>query len=113
MNVRKFSEAVEHKNTSTCIAYEYGLPTSSVDAALIELSGRYPDEGWALNSSCIALVHVVQGSGTISTDAASTELSTDDQVLLMPYDKYALDGTMKLLYIASPAWTPEQAEHVQ
>lgn len=84
-----------------------------MNAAVIELSGRYPDEGWALNTACTSLVHIVKGKGTVSTGRRTEELSADDQILLMPNEKYFFDGTMKLLYIASPAWTPEQAEHVE
>ncbi|MEC3979527.1 hypothetical protein [Amycolatopsis sp. H20-H5] len=113
MDVRRSNEAIEYKNSGACLAYEYELPSDSVNAAVIELAGRYPDEGWALNTACTSLVHIVKGNGTISTAQTKEDLSTDDQVLLMPNEKYFFDGNMKLLYIASPAWTTEQAEHVK
>jgi hypothetical protein len=110
MNVCKSSEAIEYKNSSTCLAYEYELSSRSVNAAVIELSGRNPDNGWTLNTTCTSLIHIIQGSGTVSTQQAMVEFFIDDQVLLMSNEKYFFDGTMKLLFIATPAWTPEQAE---
>lgn len=102
-----------YQNTEACLAYEYGHPTSELNAAVIDLSGRYPDDGWALNTACTALIHVMQGRGELVGDGAISDLAEGDQVLITPNEPYAFDGTMKLLYISTPAWTPEQAKHVE
>ncbi len=113
MNIRRNSEAVAHQNTAVCVAYEYTMPVDVVNAAVIELSGRYPDEGWVLNTTCTSLIHVIRGHGCVEGEHGTTELATGDQVLIARGEKYSLDGSMKLLYVATPAWTPEQAEHTQ
>ena len=111
MNIRRNSEATAHKNTEACVAYEYPMPTDALNAAVIELSGRYPDEGWIANSAVTSLVHVVHGNGTITNKQGVTDLAAGDQVLIAPEEKYFFDGSMKLLYVATPAWTPEQAKY--
>jgi hypothetical protein len=113
MEVRRKAEAIAHKNTAICIAYEYAMPTISIDTAVIELAGRYPDKGWALNTACTALVHVARGEGTVITKEGAVSIGEDDQVLITPHELYAFDGEMKLLFSATPAWTPEQARVVE
>lgn len=113
MNIRRSNEAITHQNTSTCVAYEYATSIDAVNAAVIELSGRYPDEGWVMNTICTSLVHITQGRGSIEGEHGTTQLSTGDQVLIAPGEKYSFDGSMRLLYVATPAWTPEQAKHTQ
>lgn len=109
MEVRKKTEAQRHENSPTCTAFEYGMSTQEIDSAVIELRGRYPEAGWAVNTVSIALIHVVRGEGYIYKDSNSIPLGEDDQILILPNEKYALEGEMKLLFSSSPAWSPEQA----
>ena len=111
MNILRNTEATAHRNTGACVAYEYPMPTNALNAAVIELSGRYPDEGWIANSSVTSLVHVIHGNGSIANKQNVTELATGDQVLIPPNEDYFFDGSMKLLYVATPSWTPEQAKY--
>ncbi|HEX6416153.1 MAG TPA: hypothetical protein VFZ62_01380 [Candidatus Saccharimonadales bacterium] len=111
MEIRKLSEARRHDNTAACTAYEYGMPTGEIDSAVVELSGRYPDEGWVFNTACTALVHVIKGEGRVLTPGGERELGEDDQVLIKPDERYAFEGDLKLLFSATPAWSPDQARH--
>ena len=112
MYFRKGSEALRHENSSACVAYEYQLPTSELDSAVIELSGRYPEKGWALNTSCTSLIYVIKGAGWVISEEARTKVSEGHQVLIEKGEKYALHGDMKLLFSAAPAWSPDQARKV-
>lgn len=110
MNILNKTDAVRHDNSVVCVAYEYDQPTDAVDAAAIELSGRYPETGWAINTKCTSLVHVISGRGHAYFANNKSEMSEDSQVLIEKNEEYALEGEMKLLFIASPKWTPEQAQ---
>lgn len=112
MQVRKISEATRHENSPFCTAYEYHMPTRELDCAVIDLAGRYPASGWAMNTACTSLVHVVEGEGRILFETGEYRLGKDDQLLIEKDDKYALDGAMKLLFSAAPAWSPDQAKNV-
>jgi hypothetical protein len=112
VKVLKKTDAIRHENTSSCVAYEYNQPTNELDAAVITLSGRYPENGWVLNTACTSLVHVVSGRGHVYFAGSEVELAEDHQVLIERGEKYALEGEMKLLFIASPKWTPEQAKSI-
>lgn len=113
MKIRKKAESIQRNNTDTCVAYEYKLPTSAIDSAVIELSGRYPESGWVLNTVSESILHVVGGAGIIYFEEGSTLLEEDDQVLIQRGERYALEGGMKLLFSATPAWTSEQANFVE
>lgn len=112
MEVRKKIDALRHENSPACIALEYDMPTDKIDSAVIELNGRYPESGWALNTACTALIHVIRGEGRVYREAGDIALEEDDQLLIRPNEKYALEGEMKLLFSASPAWSPGQARTI-
>lgn len=112
LNIVKYGEARPNRTAPTCLAYEYETSVGAINGAVIELSGRYPESGWALNMECTSLVHIVDGTGRIMSEDGETALVAGDQILIAPEEKYIFDGNMKLLYIATPSWTASQARNV-
>lgn len=100
-----------HKNSATTTAYEYDTGSSVINGALITIAGRYPESGWALNTHSTSLIHVTKGGGVALFDRNSIDLASDDELLIEPDEKYAFEGDMTILYVATPAWTTDQAEH--
>lgn len=113
MEIKSKAEATPHANTSACTAYEYGMPTDVIDSAVIELNGRYPEEGWVLNTACTSLVHVIKGTGSLLSPEGEYPLEEDTQVQISPNEKYAFEGKMKLLFSASPRWSPGQSRSAE
>lgn len=113
MKLRKISEAIRHENSLVCTAYEYQMPTRELDSAVIEITGRYPESGWVMNTACTSLVHIIKGEGHVISEAGSQALEEDGQLLIEKGEKYAFEGTMKLLFSAAPAWSSDQVESVQ
>lgn len=112
MQIRKESEARRHENTLACVVYDYQLPTGELDSAVIQLSGRYPQDGWAVNTISTSVVYVLEGRGSLLSGLERQELAEGDQILIEKNEKYAFDGTMRLLYSAAPAWSPDQARNL-
>lgn len=54
----------------------------------------------------------MSGQGSITVDGNNVLLRKDDQLLIEVGEKYMFEGVLQILYVATPAWTPEQAEHV-
>ncbi len=78
--------------------------------ALIRVNGRHPAEGYVSNEVSDSLVQVVQGRGVLGMgDGAELPIVNGDQIHLAIGDVYYFEGTMQLVYAASPAWTPEQS----
>ena len=103
------NDSLERKNSDVCSATEYEFTNNSdINCAVIRLSGRYPENGFAVNSVCKELIYVIEGEGTLVTDQASVTLGQDDMITIHVGDKYSLQGNLKLLISSSPAWYPEQ-----
>lgn len=95
-----------------CIAYEYPTVDKDIDVAIIEINGRYPDEGYVINEVVKELVLVAGGRGKIVIDKEEHKLEADDAVLILPKQKYFFDGRLKLIVSCSPAWYPEQHKNI-
>jgi len=83
-----------------------------MNVARIQINGRYPNEGFTSNRKVDSIVHVMSGRGTIGIkNHPPIELAENDQVHLAIGDQYFFNGTMEILYSATPKWTPEQTNH--
>lgn len=95
-------------------SYEYDIPGAKLNVAPIEISGRYPESGYTSNTESDAIIHVTEGSGVLGmTDGAAVELAVGDQVHLAVGDAYYFEGNLKIIYAATPPWTPQQTEHIE
>lgn len=106
------NQARELKHSDICSAYEYSMEDKDIDGALIELNGRYPEEGRTVNLKCKMLVYIIEGSGNITVEGKEIELSNGDLILIEPEEKYFWEGDLKLFISSTPAWYPEQNKKV-
>ena len=101
-----------HQNSDVCTAYEYPFSTSSLNAAVIDLNGRYPDSGYCINHKSDEIGYIIKGSGTITVEEETRELSQGDMVFIPKGKKFFWDGNMDMIVPCVPAWTPEQYEYM-
>ncbi len=114
MKVVTLNEAISRQNSSSCTAYEYEFTgEKDINSAVIELTGRYPESGQALNDVCKEQVYVVSGSGVLTQANHTYDLNQGDMALIQPGEPYYFDGTLKMLISSSPAWYTEQHHNVQ
>ena len=103
----------EHKNSEQCTVWEYDFPSESLSHAVCLITGRYPDQGKAMNTECDELFFVLSGTGTLHTENETTELATGDAYYLRKQEAYWITGQeLKLTLTNAPAWKPEQHKHV-
>ena len=101
------------KNSDSCTAIEYDFRDSNdINIAAIELHGRYPEAGYALNTISKEVVYVKSGEGTLNTPTDRTSLSIGDAALIEPNERYYFEGTLELVISSSPAWSPEQHRNI-
>jgi len=55
--------AIKHENSPQCIVYEYPMKNSEMNIGVAEITGRYPDHGYAINYKCSEMGYVLKGSG--------------------------------------------------
>lgn len=113
MKLTRKSEALEHKNSADCTAYEYPLGDNDINGAIIKLSGRYPERGFAMNEISKELVYVIKGQGRLTVGVTSHQLSEGDMALLLPGEKYFFEGELQMLMPCTPAWTPAQHKVIE
>ena len=99
---------VKYENSPKCIAYEYPTNDKDLNIALIEINGKYPDEGEVTNEVVKEIVFVVKGKGKIVVDKKEYAVEEGDAVLILPKQRYFFNGALEILVSCSPAWYLEQ-----
>ncbi len=107
------NQTEKFKNSDSCIAIEYPLKDNDINGAVIELSGRYPDEGRVVNLKCKELAYIIEGSGKLVVEEKEVKLEEGDLVLIEPGEKYFWEGNLKMFIPCTPAWYPEQHKEVK
>ncbi len=100
-------------NGDCCTAYEYPMEDRDINGAVISLSGRYPDKGWAINEICKEMGYIVSGSGKLVVEDKEYELSAGDLVLINPGEKFYWQGNMEIFMPCAPAWNPQQYKIIE
>ena len=105
------NDAVEFKNAETCIALEYETGTPDINLARIDISGRYPEHGTAVNTKVTEIVYVLQGSGSVTVNGVFTALTAGDVISVAVGEAVFWEGELSLVIACSPAWYPGQYEN--
>jgi len=106
----KKQDAVKHATSLNCVVYEYPMQNDEMNIAVAEISGRYPEQGHALNHECCEMGYVVKGSGKLVTETGEASLGTGDVVYIPRSEKFYWEGSMTVVLSCSPAWHPAQHE---
>lgn len=88
MKIIHKNQAERFQNGDHCVAIEYSLGDKDINGAVIELSGRYPESGRAVNMECKELVYVIRGSGKVAVEDEETSLEEGDVLLIQPGERY-------------------------
>lgn len=113
MKIARKEDSNRLENSEDCVAIEYPLEDEDINGSIIELEGRYPDEGRTVNKECKEMVLVLEGSGKLEVEDESIKLKEDDLVLIEPSERFFWEGSMKMFMPCTPAWYPEQHKHVE
>lgn len=109
MKVIKSKEAMEGKNAETCKTLEYSFGDDNIDLGTATITGRYPENGYAMNLISKELIYVIQGKVTLQFENEKVELLAGDAILIQPNDKYFFDAEYGVISMTcTPAWSPEQ-----
>ena len=104
---------VKHNNSPQCTVYEYLHNDTDIDVAVAEISGRYPEEGFAVNEKVKEIVYIVSGRGKIVLDGSVKDISAGDSALINSNQKYFFEGNLELIISCNPAWYPAQYKTVK
>lgn len=74
---------------------EYLMDERAISGAVTEITGRYPEEGFAINELCKELVYILSGSGAIVTQSGEMTFAPGDIIFI---DKDELHHDKKICY---------------
>ena len=107
------NQTKKFKNSDVCIATEYQMNDKDINGAVIEIKGRYPENGRVTNEKCKELAYIIKGNGKIVVNGKEIKFKEEDLILLEPNEKYYWEGNMKMFVSCSPAWYLEQHKEVK
>ena len=109
------SSAVHFSNGPTSEGEEYPFNDKDINIAVVTVTGRYPEKGYAMNEVCKETAYVLSGTGLVSKKGEQPQkVSVGDAVLIQPGEKYYWEGErLELLMPCSPAFTVEQHKTVE
>jgi mannose-6-phosphate isomerase-like protein (cupin superfamily) len=113
MKIVRKNETKIFKNSEVCTAIEYSMEDKDINKAVIELIGRYPDKGRAMNEKCKEMAYVIKGSGRVMVDEKEIKLKEGDLVLIDPGEKFFWEGNMILFVPCAPAWSHDQYKQAE
>lgn len=117
MEFIKKSEGESHSFFDDAVTVkEYNFQDKTINDADINITGRYPLEGYAVNDESLALVSVESGAGSmIFLGSEARDIEAGDRMIIRPGEPYAITtlGNLTIRYVATPAWTASQARIVE
>ena len=114
MQVIKSSNAVKDANSSKCKILEYSFNDQDIDLGIATITGRYPENGFCINTISKELIYVLDGNGKLYFENDIVEFEKGDSILIDSNEKYYWDSTYCIVSMScTPAWNEEQHKMVQ
>ncbi len=108
MKIVRGTDAKRFENASSCTAFEFQTGNQDINLARIEITGRYPLEGSAVNNTVTELVYVEEGEGDVSINNEVASLKKGDVILIEKGERVWWEGGLTLIISCTPAWTSDQ-----
>lgn len=105
-------QAKEYSNSENCSGFEFDLGDKSLDGAVCNVSGRYPNEGSVINELCKEVAYVISGDGKVVIEGKSFDIQGEDLIVIDKGERFYWKGNFRLFIYCSPAWSKEQHKKV-
>jgi len=104
--------AQKFENSKTCVVFEYG-GSAELSGAGAVITGRYPENGWAMNKISQEMVYVISGTGILVTKQENVTLNQGDVACIEANEPYYFEGSELHVFLSTtPAWTLDQHVHI-
>lgn len=114
MQFIKKSNAVKGANSNKCETIEYSFNDKDMDLGIATITGRYPENGFCVNTISKELIYVLDGNGKLYFENNCIEFGKGDSILINSNEKYYWDSTYCIVSMTcTPAWNEEQHKLVQ
>lgn len=114
MKFIKKSNAVKGANSNKCETLEYSFKDKDMDLGIATITGRYPENGFCVNTISKELIYVLDGNGKLYFENNCIEFEKGDSILINSNEKYYWDSEYCIVSMTcTPAWNEEQHKFVQ
>lgn len=114
MQIIKKNNAIKSANSDKCKTLEYSFNNKNIDLGIATITGRYPENGYCVNTISKELIYVLDGNGKLCFENNFVEFEKGDSILINSNEKYYWDSTFCVVTMAcTPAWNEEQHKLVQ
>jgi len=113
MKILHKNQSIERNNSNVCVVTEYPPVDQNFDFAIVNISGRYPNEQRAVNTQCKEMAYVQEGIGKVVVNYVEYPLHTGDIVLIDINEKFYWEGNLKLFICCNPAFDINQHQLVE
>lgn len=114
MQMIKKNNAIKSANSDKCKTLEYSFNDKNIDLGIATITGRYPENGYCVNTISKELIYVLDGNGKLCFENNFVEFGKGDSILINSNEKYYWDSTFCVVTMAcTPAWNEEQHKLVQ
>lgn len=108
MELIKFSQSEEFKNSDTCTVREFPSQDKDINFSTGVITGRYPEKGYCMNKECKELIYIIEGKGILNKKEESIVFEQGDVIIIEKGEAYYWDANCKVIMPCTPAWYPEQ-----
>ena len=108
MKLVKKEKSIERKNSEICVVSEYHTDHQHLDFAIVNISGKYPESGFAMNLISSEVIYVQNGKGAVTVNGSIYHVNSGDVILIEPNEQFVWEGNLQLHIVCHPAFNPEQ-----
>lgn len=109
----KLKDAISRSNSDSCIVNEYPLEENDLDIVVATITGRYPDNGYALNKVSKEIIYVLEGTGIVHFKDKKIKYNAGDVILINKEAYYYETKYSKVTISCSPAWNNKDYENIK
>ena len=114
MKTIKSREGIKGNNSDKCKTIEYSFDDKDIDLGVAIITGRYPENGFGINTISKELIYVLESHGKLYFENKCIEFSKGDAVLIDNNEKYYWESEYcKVSMTCTPAWSKEQYKIIQ
>ena len=114
MKIIKSNDGIEGTNSDKCKTIEYSFDDKDIDLGVAVITGRYPENGFCVNTISKMLIQVLEGSGKLYFENKNIEFSNGDAILIDNNERYYWEAEYcKVSMICTPAWTKDQYKIIE
>jgi len=109
---KKDGQAFSIPGGTTGIIYPEHL---DIGCSIVEVSmfGEYPVGGYSINERCSETLFMLDGEFRVRVDEIVHTLLPGDMLTIVPFSKYRIEGTGRVIDIITPKWDKDQNQIIK